>query len=110
VRGIDRYHLRYYYYDDYYDDEYEQDPTVCYSDASGLSENGTSVSKLGYFICPYDYSDKLSDTYCCGPDQSQTCCGFWDNGGRMAGAIIGIILGVGCIVGVFVWIWTLKWK
>ena len=54
------------------------DPTVCYSHGSGLAENGSYVSEIGYFVCPYDYDDALTDTYCCGPRDRETCCGFWD--------------------------------
>ena len=43
-------------------------------------DNGTvsTTQKLDYFICPYDNDDSNDDLYCCGPDQAQHCCEYWD--------------------------------
>ncbi|XP_074658615.1 uncharacterized protein LOC141911525 [Tubulanus polymorphus] len=83
------------------------DPTVCTN--FKIVENITRFP-LGRFICPI--SDSMSDdyTYCCGNDGEQTCCTFWDDGGRTAGAIIGFVLLGVCIAGGIVILYKLMIK
>ncbi|XP_056012358.1 uncharacterized protein LOC125681836 isoform X2 [Ostrea edulis] len=71
-------------------------PEVCYNDKYDKNSNG-GVSYLGRFICPTDESMGDDHTYCCGDEGQQYCCTFWDDGGRVAGVVIGILLGVGAI-------------
>ena len=53
------------------------DPTVSFGDSSGL-KLGSFGSESGFFVCPFDDDDALTDTYCCGPSDREICCGYWD--------------------------------
>ncbi|KAL3854018.1 hypothetical protein ACJMK2_013302 [Sinanodonta woodiana] len=63
----------------------DKEPTVC------LNVVDLKNDTYGYFVCPMeDQSDSYE--YCCGEEGEQTCCGFFDDPGRAAGTIIGIIV------------------
>ncbi|XP_013386071.1 uncharacterized protein LOC106155682 [Lingula anatina] len=73
----------------------DREPTRCYNSARRFQENGSLFNE---FICPeWDQPDELE--YCCGPELQQYCCGFWDDGGRVAGVVIGILIAVTLVIG-----------
>ncbi|XP_062594823.1 uncharacterized protein LOC134256191, partial [Saccostrea cucullata] len=71
-------------------------PEVCYNDRYDKNAWG-NVSYVGRFLCPTDDSMGDDHTYCCGDVGQQYCCTFWDDGGRVAGVVIGIIVVAGII-------------
>lgn len=57
------------------------DPNICTDlDRYVEYDNGTisKTEKLQYFVCPYDNSDSANDIYCCGPDEQEYCCSYWE--------------------------------
>ncbi|KAK3083032.1 hypothetical protein FSP39_012088 [Pinctada imbricata] len=79
----------------YYHDD-DALPTICYNDKFNQSENG-NVSYYGRFVCP-EYYQGYEYNYCCGEEGIQYCCTFWDDGGRVAGVVLGILVAIGGIV------------
>lgn len=71
-------------------------PEVCYNDKYEQTQWGNSTY-LGRFLCPTDESMGDDKKYCCGDEGQQYCCTFWEDGGRVAGVVIGILVLVGII-------------
>ncbi|XP_021370033.1 uncharacterized protein LOC110461073 [Mizuhopecten yessoensis] len=65
-------------------------PTACYNNKYQTNEYG-NVSYLGRMLCPGD-GDEDDAEYCCGDEGQQTCCSYFDDAGRTAGVVIGIIV------------------
>ncbi|KAK3582138.1 hypothetical protein CHS0354_017249 [Potamilus streckersoni] len=63
----------------------DREPTVCFN------ANNLKNDTYGYFVCPME-DEPDSYEYCCGEEGDQNCCGFFDDPGRAAGTIIGIIV------------------
>lgn len=62
--------------------------------------NGTT---FGTFRCPLPGMDQRQ-TYCCGSYNFQYCCRYWDDSGRQAGTIIGIIAVIVLILSISVFV------
>lgn len=71
-------------------------PEVCYNDKYDQNQWGNSTY-LGRFLCPTDQSMGDNKKYCCGEKGKQYCCTFWEDGGRVAGVVIGILVFMGII-------------
>lgn len=58
--------------------------------------NGT---KFGKFQCPLPGFDRRQK-YCCGENELQYCCRYWDDSGRKGGTIVGILAVIIAILGI----------
>ncbi|KAF6029492.1 hypothetical protein EB796_012179 [Bugula neritina] len=87
VGGVTRYRTRF-----YGTSHYKAEPPICYTTNSSVVDLSNTTKKGAYFVCPYWPTDKPDYVYCCGPSDTQRCCTFWEDPGRLAGAIIGFIL------------------
>lgn len=71
-------------------------PEVCYNDRYDKTHDGNSTYQ-GRFLCPTDRGMRGDKTYCCGNVGQQYCCTFWEDGGRVAGVVIGLLILVGIV-------------
>jgi hypothetical protein len=72
----------------HYHDHPDREPQICSNDYDIFDENGTVYN---LFICPGAYQSE-DYNYCCGDEDRQTCCRFWDSGLRVFGVIAGLLL------------------
>ncbi|KAL5005572.1 hypothetical protein ScPMuIL_016730 [Solemya velum] len=80
-----------------YHDSPDEEPEICYN-SQKKDSNGTIYY---HFICPLP-GEPEDYGFCCGEENREYCCTFFDDPGRLAGVIIGIIvlvifLAVGCV-------------
>ncbi|XP_064598041.1 uncharacterized protein LOC135464547 [Liolophura sinensis] len=74
-----------------------QAPRICENRNLNLVENGTVFGK---FVCPMSNQPDNYD-YCCGTSGNERCCTFGDDPGRVAGLVVGLLLGF-IIIGVII--------
>ncbi|KAJ8320326.1 hypothetical protein KUTeg_001913 [Tegillarca granosa] len=83
----------------------DSDPEICHN--SQYVGNGT-IYYYGKFICPME-NQPDDYSYCCGPEGRQTCCRFFDDAGRTAGVVIGVILAA-IVIGAVIFFCVCKQK
>lgn len=95
--------LAYYRQREMYKEDPNEEPTICFN--SVRPRNGI----FAYFICP-EYGQEDHYVYCCGDDGEENCCTFWDDGGRVAGIVIAILVFIAlCVVGIVLLIKFVLW-
>ncbi|KAL5005821.1 hypothetical protein ScPMuIL_016979 [Solemya velum] len=76
-----------------YVDSPNDEPEICYNSKERDKNNKTYY----HFICPMS-GQVESKSHCCGDDNKEYCCEFFDDPGRLAGVVIAILIVVVFVV------------